>query len=147
MSATSGRVGTALGLCALMLAGCEGKKDPSGPDSPVISNLGLSSAALASCRGSQSVESLELDYADPNGDVSGGHVEVRLRVENVGTVDTFNVEVPSDHATITGTTSGRITLSICIDSDVRDRFHRNLTARVRLFDAAGNGSNERDVDL
>lgn len=127
-------------LTALLPACSADKRDPSGPDSPVISNL-IAILLGGDCLGGGKPQRLEFDYVDPNGDVSGGHVEVRIRSDDV-TLETNNAAVPSFGVTITGTTSGRITLSLCIDSDLDD-----LEARVRLFDAADNASNELDIDV
>ncbi len=75
---------------AASLTGCFEVNNPSpGPNSPMIGNLTID----ANCR-------LAFDYADPNGDVRGGHVC------NILTC----LDVPSADVTITGTTEGRITV-------------------------------------
>ncbi|MGH7268621.1 MAG: hypothetical protein ACREMB_27715 [Candidatus Rokuibacteriota bacterium] len=141
MNARRSRAAVLLVALAALLAACsDGKSGPSGPDSPVISNL-IAILLGGDCLGGGEPQRLEFDYVDPNGDVSGGHVEVRLRSDDV-TFETNNAGVPSSGVTITGTTAGRITLSLCIDSDAHD-----LEARVRLFDAADNASNELDIDV
>jgi hypothetical protein len=129
-------------LLAAALAGCD-KNGPTSPDSPVISNL--STALAGGCGRSQLAElaqRVEFDYADPNGDVRGGHVEVRARSQKADP-ETFNVTVPSDAASISGTTTGHITVSVCtgVIAFEGDR------VRVRLFDAANNASNEAEVKL
>ncbi len=141
MGVTAKWVLAAFAVVAMALAGCGGRKGPSSPDSPVISNL---TAAFTSCAapGREFGRRLEFDYADPNGDVRGGHVEVRIQSQE-DTLETFNVALPSDNATITGTTSGRIATTVCL----RPIPIADERARVRLFDAAGNGSNESDVEL
>jgi hypothetical protein len=73
------------------------------------------------------------DYTDANGDVRGGHVET-----GGGAFGTY--AVPSANVSITGTTSGKITVFECFFA--WGRVPVSTFRRVTLVDAAGNRSNQ-----
>ncbi len=121
----------------LIIANCGGgKKSPAAPspDAPVIANLDLTLLQqTCTVQGlSGTLEVVEFDYTDANGDVSGGQVELVVRKSL-----TVTGGVPSAGVTITGTTSGHITAALCVAIDGASWGTREVT----LTDAAGNRSN------
>jgi hypothetical protein len=82
------------------------------------------------------VETLLVDYADADGNVSGGIAESRATFEFGGPF-TLTVAIPSGNAAISGTTSGTIALSACIHFGS----NTSVTEEVRITDASGKASN------
>lgn len=116
------------------------------PGPPTIANLvatftGESCAPLIGL--ARISERLTLDYTDPDGNVSGGQVQVTNAAIFNGAPANFTANVPSVPVTITGTTSGRITVSLCTRFEDRT----SLTQTVVLVDQAGNRSNELSVTV
>lgn len=134
-----------LAVSALLLTGCGGGGNggPTGASrAPVIANL-VPLAGSGPCDPIPPGFSVvflgySFDYADADGDVRGGHVEV-----GGGATGTF--PVPSTRVSITGTTSGKITVLEC--EIAKGAVTVSRFRRVTLVDAAGNRSNELAATL
>ena len=127
---------------AVILTGCGGgKKSVAGPspDAPVIANLALSftqqPCTLSGLPGT--LHQAAFDYTDANGDLRGGTVTDTTRPD-VGSPIVVTGGIPQDGVQITGTTTGRITLTFC----VRFNSVSTITETVSVTDAAGHQSNE-----
>jgi len=134
-----GLAGTALVACS---GGGGGSHSPTGStaNAPVISSptLGFTSAACTQRDGSAGTTQVLITfrYADPDGDVIGGAVEI-ARVFNTGKSETTFRAVPSEGVEVSGTTSGEIRVQDCI----RLEAGTNFTQTTTLLDAKGNRSN------
>ncbi|MGH7320786.1 MAG: hypothetical protein ACRELA_14335 [Candidatus Rokuibacteriota bacterium] len=132
------RTGAALMLATVLVA-CGGKGGSTTASStPVVANLGVSFGAqctlasgLAGTRGFVTFE-----FVDAEGDLSGGRV-VATATFDVGGPITITFNIPSPEVTVSGTTSGTVTLLTCI------RFGSSSSAILSgaLFDAANQASN------
>jgi hypothetical protein len=128
---------------AILLAGCDGGGNGPTAESqaPVIANLvALGSGSCGNPPQGFRVEvgAYSFDYTDANGDVRGGSVEV-------GGGAHLTLAVPSARVSITGTTSGKITVLECFV--VMGNVAVSKLRRVTLVDAAGNRSNELAATL
>jgi hypothetical protein len=107
-----------------------------GTQAPVIGNL-VALSGPGPCHVPQGfrvvIQGYGFDYIDANGDVSGGHVEV-------GGPAFGTYPVPSANVSITGTTSGKITVRECFIAT--GSVAASTFRRVTLVDAAGNRSNQ-----
>lgn len=126
---------------AVILTGCGGgKKSAAGPsaDAPVIANLALSftQQPCALPPGPGTIERVAFDYTDANGDLRGGTVTDTTKPD-VGSPIVTTGGIPAN-VEITGTTTGRITLTFC----VRFGSVSTITETVSVTDAAGHQSNE-----
>jgi hypothetical protein len=130
-------VGIGLAIAVLAVGGCGGGKSTT-PTALAISNL-LVSFGVACTVGAQSgtVEVLSFNFVDPEGDVQGGTVE-NNKVPNVGPSVTLSGGVPSPGITISGTTSGTVTITECIHFGSAT----SIAEHVTLVDAAGHRSND-----
>ena len=81
------------------------------------------------------IQGYSFDYIDANGDVRGGRVEV-----GGGGTYGLTFPVPSARASITGTTSGKITVLECFVAS--GTVSASTFRTVTLVDAAGNRSNQ-----
>jgi hypothetical protein len=127
-------------LLAAILAGCGsshhgGTTTPS--NGPTISDLGVATLApgciVQGLPGK--ARTVNFSFTDPDGNESGGHVDLTL--SGGGPTQSLTVAVPSSGVTLSGSTSGTITLSgLCIAV-----VGGSATLSVSLTDAAGNQSN------
>lgn len=135
-------------LLALVLAGCGGggSGTATSPDAPVIGNARTSVGQQTCSTGAGTGTTMDLtfDYSDSDANIRGG------RVEATGTFSTFmpnpitvTFSVPGDTLSTTGTTSGSITLGVCVTFGGTSQ----ITVRLVLFDAANNRSNPLDVTV
>ena len=128
-------------LTSLIIAACGGGgSDSTGPaNAPAIADLTVTFGA--GCRLPSGLpgttEVVSLSYTDSDGDVRGGIVS-DVTTPNVGPPITLTAAIPSGSVTITGTTSGQITVTMCFRFGVVTSF----TEAVVVFDAAGHPSNE-----
>ncbi len=108
------------------------------PNAPVITNLRASFGAGCTLptqvRGT--IESLSFDYVDADGNLRGGVVDNRTTA-TLGGSGTFSLSLPSPGVTMSGTSSGTITISACL------LFGSNsgISEEVRVTDASGKASN------
>jgi hypothetical protein len=129
----------------VVMAGCGGggsdNRTPTTiPNAPVISNLAVASSSQACTANGLSgrVRTVGFDYSDPDGNVSGGQVNLSV-TSGSQTLATLAVGVPSSTVSVTGTTSGRVTVSnLCIAIVGAS----SATLNVTLTDALGNVSNQ-----
>jgi hypothetical protein len=135
----------------VLLAGCGGGKGGGGgggtaPDvnTPVISNLtGSVSGQGCTLSGAPArVETLTFSYVDADGDLRGGTVVNTTTAPGQAPL-VFTVSLPSNGVTITGTTSGQITLTACLAFGSAP----NVEEKVRVTDSAGRTSNELTVTV
>jgi hypothetical protein len=130
----------ALGLTACGGGGGNGTTTPS---TTAISNLSITfggPCVVADQAGT--VQVLKFSFVDPEGDVSGGLVS-NTKNPDVGTPFTVSARVPSDGVTLSGTTSGTITVAECTHFGAVTL----VTERVTLFDAAAHQSNELTITV
>ncbi len=120
-----------------LFASCGGHGGGTTPvTDPLISDLNLAtSSQTCTAQGFPGhVRTVSFNYADPEGDVRGGHVDLGLVGANT---PSLTVAVPSNNATLSGTTSGAITISpVCIAV-----IGGTATLTASLTDAAGHTSN------
>ncbi len=131
---------------AVVVAGCGGSKSsPAGPspDSPVIANLAgtFSSQSCSTGAGTGTLRLLSFDYTDSDGNVQGGAVQVTVTLSPGGLPGTGTFGVPSPGVSVSGTTSGTITIEAC----VRFGGSSQLSENVTLLDAVRNPSNTLSV--
>lgn len=116
-----------LGLLPLLLLGAACGKGGGGgnassaatvtdPNAPIITNLRVSFGAgctLTSIQARGTIEILSFDYVDADGNLRGGGVQNRSTFPTADPV-TFSGSLPSRGVTISGTTSGTITITACL---------------------------------
>jgi hypothetical protein len=126
-------------ILAIVLAGCgsshhSGTTTPS--NSPVISDLGVATSPQGcSVQGfAGHPRTVTFTFMDTDGNETGGHVDLVL--SGGGPTQSLASPVPSGFVTISGTTSGTITVLLCIAV-----VGGSATLTVSLTDAAGNTSN------
>jgi hypothetical protein len=124
---------------AVVLAGCGsshhgGTTTPS--NTPVISNLGVATSAQGcNVQGlSGHPRTVTFNFTDTDANESGGHVDLTLSAG--GPTQSVSLGVPSASVTLSGTTSGTITVFVCIAV-----VGGSAPLSVTLTDAAGNTSN------
>jgi hypothetical protein len=83
-----------------------------------------------------------MNFTDVDGNVSGGKATVNGTFDRSASF-VFDIPIPSAGATISGTTSGTITLHTC----VRYGSSTALTVAVRVTDASGKVSNELSAPI
>jgi hypothetical protein len=133
-----------------LLAGCGGKGGGGGggtaPDvnAPVISNLAgsVSEQGCSLPGGPGRIETLTFSYVDADGDLRGGTFE-NTTTPPGGAPMVFTGGLPSPGATITGTTSGQITIVACL------RFgpFPSVEEKMRVTDSAGRTSSQLTVTV
>ncbi len=133
-------------VLAILLAGCDG--DDGGdagtdPNAPVISSLsGAFQAGSCLLGGSTGTPRLlTLDYADADGNVSGGRLRVTATFRPDASSVTAEFGVPSDDVVVTGTVQGQVRLSACV---LFGSF-TELTEDVVLVDASDKKSNALSI--
>ena len=130
-------------ILAIGVAGCGGHSSsgtgPSQPGAPVISNL-----AAQYGRGTCAIQGrtgrpldVTLQYSDVDGDVRGGTLQATGTFLPSNQPIEVNFPVPSNAATITGTTAGSITAFGCVLFNGGSA----LSLAVALVDKAGHSSN------
>jgi hypothetical protein len=127
-------------VLAAILAGCGsshhgGTTTPS--NGPTIADLGVATlppgCTVQGLPGK--VRTVAFSFTDPDGNESGGHVDLTL--SGGGPTQSLTAAVPSSGVTLSGSTSGTITISgLCIAV-----VGGSATLSVSLTDAAGNQSN------
>jgi hypothetical protein len=114
------------------------------PNAPVITNLraafGAGCTLPSQVRGT--IENLSFDYVDANGDLRGGVVDNRTTA-TFGGPSTLSLPLPSPGVTLSGTTSGTITISACLFFGSNS----SISEEVRVTDALGKGSNVLALEI
>jgi hypothetical protein len=139
---------TRLGLLALLLvaAGC-GKSGGGGgapavtatdPNAPAITNLRATfgPGCTLSDQRAGTIERLSFDYVDADGNLRGGVVDNRTSAPVGGSI-TVALALPSGGVTMTGTTSGTITITACLHFGSNS----SISEEVRVTDTSGKVSN------
>jgi hypothetical protein len=118
-------------------AGSEGTVETPLHVRPVISNLTITFPRPCTLENGRSgtIELIRFNYRDPDGNVRGGRVEDSI--EFAGRSEVFVLSIPSRGVTITGTTSGVISLAFCLRFGDAEYFVETL----RIVDRAGLRSN------
>jgi hypothetical protein len=123
-----------------------GGSSPTALDSnaPVIANLRASLKGPCTLPGSVPglIEIIALDYTDADGNLRGGTVDDTTTAAVGGTIP-LSAPIPSEVVTISGTTSGTITMTFCTHFGDNS----NFTERVKVTDASGKVSNELTVNV
>lgn len=138
-------VGLLLGM--ILAAGCGGGGDggtATDPNAPVIANLRVSFGATCTLSSGQrgTLEILSFDYADADGNTSGGTLESTAGFVAGGPF-VVTAPIPSPGVTITGTSSGTISGTFCIFFGS----NASATEQVRIADASGKISNTLTVEV
>ena len=82
------------------------------------------------------IENLSFDYADADGNLRGGVVDNRTTAA-IGGSATFSLPLPSPGVTMSGTSSGTITITACLFFGSNS----SISEEVRVTDTSGKGSN------
>lgn len=139
---------TSLGVLPLLFLSAACGKDGGGgssptaadPTIPVIANLRVSLGRPCTLAGSGgaagTVKTVAFDYADADGNLRGGVMELTGTASIGGTL-TQTAAIPSAPVGITGTTSGTITVTSCLHFGSNS----SITQQVRVADATGKASN------
>lgn len=130
-------------ILAIGVAGCGGHSSsgtgPSQPGVPVISNL-TAQYGSGTCpiqgRTGRPLD-VTLQYSDSDGDVRGGTLQTTGTFLPSNQPINVNFSLPSDAATVTGTTDGSITAFACVLFNGGSA----LSLTVALVDKAGHSSN------
>ena len=128
-------------ILAIGVAGCGGHSStaPSQPGVPVISNLaaqyGRGTCPIQGRTGRPLIVTLQ--YSDSDGDVRGGTLQTTGTFLPSNQPIEVNFPVPSNTATITGTTEGAITAFACVLFNGGSA----LSLTTVLVDKAGHSSN------
>jgi hypothetical protein len=130
-------------ILAIGVAGCGGHSSsstaPPQPGVPVISNLavqyGSGTCPIQGRTGRPLIVTLQ--YSDSDGDVRGGTLQTTGTFLPSNQLIEVNFPVPSNAATITGTTEGAITAFACVLFDGGS----SLSLTAVLVDKAGHSSN------
>jgi hypothetical protein len=131
----------------ILAAGCGGGGDggtATDPNAPVIANPRVGSGATCTLTTGQSgtLEILSFDYTDADGNTSGGTIEITLSAVAGGPI-VLTAPIPSPGVAITGTTSGTVTVNVCIFFGS----NASATAQVRIADASGKISNTLTIEV
>jgi hypothetical protein len=124
-----------------------GKSTSLDPNAPVLANIRATFGSPCSFPGGGgstvvgTIETTVFEYTDADGDVRGGTLDIILTAP-VGGALTFTAAIPSQGVTITGTTSGTITVVSCISFGGNASF----TQRVTVTDGSGHVSNELELE-
>jgi hypothetical protein len=109
----------------------------------VIANLRVAFGARCTVSNETgTIETLALDHADANGDTRGGTVE-NITTASAGGSITLTGAIPSPGVTVTGSTSGTISLRFC----TRFGSNASITEQVRIADASGKASNVLTLEV
>lgn len=113
-------------------------------NAPVIANLRVTFGARCTLPSGApgTIESLAFDYTDADGNVRGGTVENTATAAVGGSV-TLSGAIPSPGVTLTGSTSGTISLRFCTHFGS----NASITEQVKITDASGKGSNVLALDV
>jgi hypothetical protein len=136
-----------LGFLPLLLLGAAcskgggGGSSPTGSDPtiPTIANLRVALGQSCTISGTGiagTAKSVAVDYADADGNLRGGTLELTL-IADVGGTQPQTAAIPSGPVTISGTTSGTITVTSCLHFGSNS----SITQQVRVADATGKVSN------
>jgi hypothetical protein len=130
----------AIGLLGLSLAGCESDGGTSGgPGAPVIGNPNFTfGGACTTGAGAGTSTRLTMSFSDVEGNVAGGVATIATTFDQQATSVIVDVPIPSANATISGTTTGVITLIGCVTFGTAS----SITQEVTVTDASGKTSNE-----
>jgi hypothetical protein len=132
--------GMGIGLIGLILAGCDGDDGTSGgPGAPVIGNPNFTfGAACTTGAGAGTATNLTMSFSDVEGNVAGGVATIATTLGQQATSIVIDVPIPSANPTISGTTTGVITLTGCVTFGTAS----SLTQEVTVTDASGKTANE-----
>jgi len=140
-------------VTAGFLAGCGGHHGGGGnPTAPVSSDAPLLSSPAATFGGACTVpgtslpgtgEIVTVSYTDVNGDLRGGTAR-EVTTSDDGQTLTLSGPIPSLGITITGTTSGQLTLVSCLHFGSQPT---RVTETVTVTDVTGNTSNDVSVTV
>jgi hypothetical protein len=146
------RILTNLGLLPLLFLGAACGKGGGGgssptaadPTIPVIANLRVSLGRPCTIPGgvAGTVKTVAFDYADADGNLRGGVMEL-TGIASVGGTLTQTAAIPSPPVGITGTTSGTITVTSCLHFGSNS----SITQQVRVADATGKASNALTTEV
>jgi hypothetical protein len=148
------RTPRSLGLLPLLLLGAACGKGGGGgsspaaadPTIPVIASLRVSLGRPCTLVGTGglagTIKTVAFDYADADGNLRGGVVEL-TGTADVGGTTTLTGAIPSPAVGITGTTSGTITVTSCLHFGSNSSF----TKQVRVADSTGKASNALTTKL
>jgi hypothetical protein len=114
------------------------------PNAPLITNLRGSFGASCTLPNQTqgTVENLSFDYVDADGTLRGGIVDKRTTTV-FGGAATFSLPLPSPGVTMSGTTSGTITLSACLHFGGNS----SISEQVRVTDTSGKSSNVLGLEV
>jgi hypothetical protein len=132
-------LGTACGK-----SGGGGSATAADPNAPIITNLRVSFGGGCTLPGNVrgTVETIAFDYADADGNVRGGILE-NMTSAAMGGAMTFTPAIPSPSVTISGTTSGTITVTACLFFGSNS----SVTEQIKVTDASGKTSNALTIEV
>jgi hypothetical protein len=133
--------GMVIALVGLAVAGCDGDDGTSGggPGAPVIGNPNFTfGGACTTTAGAGTSTRLTMSFTDVEGNVAGGVATIATTFDQQATSIVVDVPIPSANATISGTTSGVITLIGCVTFGTAS----SITQEISVTDASGRTSNE-----
>ena len=139
-----------MGFIPLLLLGTACGKSGGGghaaadPNAPIITNLRVSFGAGCTLQGGVrgTVEIIAFEYGDADGNVRGGTVE-NTTTAAVGGAMIFTPAIPSPSVTISGTTSGTITVTACLFFGSNS----SVTEQIKVTDASGKTSNVLTIEV
>jgi hypothetical protein len=140
-----------MGFIPLLLLGAACGKSGGGgsptaadPNAPIITNLRVAFGAGCTLPGNVrgTIEALAFEYSDADGNVRGGSLE-NTTLFAAGGPMTFTPAIPSPSVTISGTTSGTITVTACLFFGSNS----SVTEQVKVTDARGKASNVLSVEV
>jgi len=145
-----GRTLASMGFIPLLLLGTAcgesggGRHAAADPNAPIITNLRVSFGGGCTLQGGVhgTVETIAFEYGDAAGNVRGGTLENTTSVA-VGGAMTFTPAVPSPSVTISGTTSGTITVTACLFFGSNS----SVTEQIKVTDASGKTSNVLTIEV
>jgi hypothetical protein len=114
------------------------------PNTPMITNLRVSFGAGCTLPNQNrgTIETLSFDYVDSDGNLRGGVVDNRTTAALGGSA-TFSLPLPSPGVTMSGTSSGTITISACLFFGSNS----SVSEEVRVTDTSGKGSNVLNLEV
>ncbi|MGH7319310.1 MAG: hypothetical protein ACRELA_06750 [Candidatus Rokuibacteriota bacterium] len=114
------------------------------PNTPVITNLRVSFGARCTLPSNLpgTIETLAFEYTDADGNVRGGTLENTASAAVGGSI-TLTPPIPSPGVTITGTTSGTVTVTGCLHFGS----NASVTEQVKVIDASGKASNVLKLEV